>query len=191
MIPEHTWVVVDEAYAEFTDAKYLPNMIPLINENKNVLCIRTFSKYYGLAGGRIGYVIAKPDVIQLYDTVSEPFNANRIGLAGAVSTLIEDEDICTQRGQEMITARAKINETLDKMGCTSYESHCNFVFFETPYQASDVCERLLKRGVIVRSCNGWGYDKHIRMSIGTKEENETFLMELKNVLEEIKAPEYV
>ena len=90
-----------------------------------------------------------------------------------------------------MSARAKINEALDKMGCVSYESHCNFVFFETPYQANDVCEGLLKRGVIVRSCAGWGYEKHIRMTVGTKEENETFLTELANVLQEIKTPEYV
>lgn len=65
------------------------------------------------------------------------------------------------------------------MGCTVFPSQANFVFFSTPYDAAELGEKLLRKGVIVRPCGGWGYDKHLRVSIGTTEQNKKFLKELK------------
>lgn len=78
-----------------------------------------------------------------------------------------------------------MNEELTKLGCVCSPSQANFVFFSTPYLASDVAELLLQKGVIVRPCGGWGYDKHIRVSVGTHEQNEIFLEKLKEALEEL------
>lgn len=186
-IPEHTWVVLDEAYAEFAPTEVLPDTIGYIKKHKNLLCVRTFSKYYGLAGGRVGYVIADPEVITFYDTVSEPFNANRIGLAGAVATLTKDKENSKTYGNKMIADREHMNCELEKMGCKVFQSYANFVFFSTPYPASELGELLLRKGIIVRPCGGWGYTQHIRVTVGTTEQNEQFLREMKAVLDTYEA----
>lgn len=177
-MPENCWLVMDEAYAEFCDPALLPDMMRYIKAGKNVIYIHTFSKYYGLAGGRIGYLVANPEFVNWYDTVSEPFNANRIGLAGAVALLEHPED-CKKYGDIMVQDREWLNQELTAMGCTVFPSQANFVFFSTPYDAAELGEKLLRKGVIVRPCGGWGYDKHLRVSIGTTEQNKKFLKELK------------
>lgn len=84
-----------------------------IKAGKQVINIRTFSKYYGLAGGRIGYLVANPEFVNWYDTVSEPFNANRIGLAGAVALMSEEGQAeCKKYGDKMIADREMLNEDL-------------------------------------------------------------------------------
>ncbi len=181
-LPEHIWMVVDEAYAEFADKEELPDMIPYIKNRKNVIIVRTFSKYYGLAGARLGYLIAQPEVIQMYDTVSEPFNANRIALAGAVTLLEEEDDTCRKYGELLIRDRERLNKALIKMGCTPTPSAGNFVFFRMRQDAMEISDILMHRGVIVRPCNGWGYPQHLRVSVGTTEQNQSFLRELQAVL---------
>lgn len=201
-LPEHTWMVVDEAYAEFADWEELPDIISYIRNRKNVISVRTFSKYYGLAGARLGYLIAHPEVIRMYDTVSEPFNANRIALAGAVTLIEHEDDICRKYGDLLIQDRELLNKELIKMGCIPTRSGGNFVFFRI--RDDDVCQNancqdaicqnavqrdamaisnvLMHRGVIVRPCNGWGYPQHLRVSVGTTEQNQTFLRELETAL---------
>lgn len=217
-LPEHIWMVIDEAYAEFADKEELPDMISYVQNRKNVIIVRTFSKYYGLAGARLGYLIAHPEVIKMYDTVSEPFNANRIALAGAVTLIEEEYDTCRKYGELLIRDRERLNEALIKMGCTPTPSAGNFVFFRIRQDAiyqDDICQDticqdnirqntigqntigqdticqddvrqnameisdiLMHRGVIVRPCNGWGYPQHLRVSVGTTEQNQIFLREL-------------
>ncbi|AZI16303.1 histidinol-phosphate transaminase [Bifidobacterium breve] len=184
-MPADCWLVVDEAYAEFADADVLPDVIAAIKSGKQVIDVRTFSKYYGLAGGRIGYLIADPEFVNWYDTVSEPFNSNRTGLAGAVALLEQDTDECRRCRDLMVVDRERMNAELAAMGCTPVKSHANFVFFEMPYDASQVAELLLRRGVIVRPCGGWGYPNHMRVSIGTTEQNDAFLSAIRDVFAEM------
>lgn len=185
-LPERAWLVVDEAYADFADQEVLPNVIDYIKAGKQVILIRTFSKYQGLAGARIGCLVANPEFVNWYDTVSEPFNANRMGLAAAVALMEpKGKAECKKYGDLIVKDRAWLNEELTKLGCVCSPSQANFVFFSTPYLASDVAELLLQKGVIVRPCGGWGYDKHIRVSVGTHEQNEIFLEKLKEALEEL------
>lgn len=183
-LPEKCWLVIDEAYADFANPDDLPDVMKYIKAGKQVINIRTFSKYYGLAGGRIGYLVANPEFVNWYDTVSEPFNANRIGLAGAVALMSEEGQAeCKKYGDKMIADREMLNEELTKLGCECFPSQANFVFFSTPYDAGEIAEMLLRVGVIVRPCGGWGYNKHLRVSIGTTEQNKIFLEEFKKVLE--------
>lgn len=182
-LPEHTWMVVDEAYSEFTNPEELPDLMNYIKGKKNIIAVRTFSKYYGIAGARMGYLVADPEVITMYDTVSEPFNANRIALAGAVELIQNELATCKKYGDIIIQDRERMSEELEIMGCTPFPSRGNFVFFCTPYPATEVSELLLQRGIIIRPCNGWGYNYHVRVTIGTTEQNEVFLRELKKVLE--------
>jgi histidinol-phosphate aminotransferase len=85
----------------------------------------------------------------------------------------------------MIADREWMNEELTKMGCECFPSQANFVFFSSPYDASEIAEMLLKVGVIVRPCGGWGYDKHLRVSIGTTEQNKKFLEEFKKAIDSL------
>lgn len=181
-MPSNGWIVIDEAYREFADQKLVPETIDLVKSNKNILCVRTFSKYYGLAGQRIGYLVAKPEVVEFYDTVSEPFNANRVGLAGAVQIL---ESKCCEADaflHKMIEDREWLTSSLRQIGCKVNKSHTNFLFIGVPCDAAKLNEELLKQGVIVRPCKGWGFNDHIRVSIGTHKENEEFLESMKQAL---------
>lgn len=181
-LPATAWVVLDEAYREYADPTLLPDTVELIRQGRHILAVRTFSKYFGLAGGRIGYLLAAPEVITYYDTVSEPFNANRIGLAGAVATLQGDGETLQRCAAAMMADRERIIRTLRDLGCTPEVSHTNFVFFRTPYPCGQVNELLLRRGVIARPCAGWSYPDHMRVSIGTMEETRVFLAILADVL---------
>lgn len=171
-IPEHVYVILDEAYIEFCKEEYRPNTIQLVKEGCQLLCVRTFSKYYGLAGQRIGYVVASPEVIEYYNTVSEPFNANRVGLAGAVEVISNAGKEAKKYSYYMVEDRRYLLEEFNKLGLPTIETHTNFLFVETPIEGLDFSEKLLSLGVIVRPCAGWGYKKHIRISIGTKQENQ-------------------
>lgn len=177
-LPERAWLVLDEAYAEFSNADELPDTIELIKKNRHILSVRTFSKYYGLAGARIGYVIASPNVISGFDTVSEPFNANRIALAGAIECLTSDRSNVEKAAKLLLEERERVTEELEKMNLEVTKSYSNFIFFKVPCDADALGLFLTKRGVIVRPCGGWGYGNHIRVTIGTKEEMNEFLKQL-------------
>jgi len=84
-LPEGTWTILDEAYGEFALKGSLPDTGTLLEEGRNLVVVRTFSKAWGLAGARIGYALARPELVRVIDTVSEPFNANRMAIAGAHS----------------------------------------------------------------------------------------------------------
>lgn len=179
-LPENTWIVLDEAYAEFAQVSLLPETTQYIKEGRQLIVIRTFSKAFGLAGARIGYAIASPEMITVIDTVSEPFNANRIGLAAATATLKNDTDYFNRSLQSVIEDRKKISKQLQIRGFKVITSHTNFVYFETPYNADELADYLLKEGVIVRSCTGWGLTKGIRVTVGTTEECDKFLEKIKS-----------
>lgn len=174
-IPDSAWVVLDEAYAEFAHPEDLPDRSRLILEGKNLISVRTFSKAYGLAGARLGYGIAREEVITAIDTVSEPFNANRLGIAAGVAVLTKDREACESARLLIVSERERVSSQLRMMGFEVVPSRANFIFFETSRFADEVAGDLLRRGVIVRPCGGWGYEKAIRVTVGTEEENNFFL----------------
>ena len=181
-LPEHVWVVLDEAYIEFAAKDKRIEVTRLIQQGKKIIKVGTLSKYYGLAGARIGYCVSQPDVITAYDTISEPFNANRIGLAGAVCVLTDDKPTADKVGNKIIEDRDNLINQLNELGCQCDISHTNFVFFSTPHKANELADKLLTQGVIVRPCAGWGFTHHIRVTIGTSEQNTIFLATLKETL---------
>jgi len=183
----HTWLVLDEAYAEFAEQNALPDAIKKISEGHNLIVVRTFSKAYALAGVRIGYAIANKDMIKLIDTVAEPFNANRVGLVGAIASLKEDQKEYQTSLNAIIKDRKMLSEALSKFNFKGIHSHANFIFCETPYNAEELSERLLKKGIIIRPCGGWGYPNAIRISVSTTYENQKFLETLEKVLNQWQA----
>jgi len=186
VLPESAWIIMDEAYSEFMSTDKKIDTLKYIKEGANMIIVRTLSKAYGLAGVRIGYALAQEDMIATIDTVAEPFNANRIGLAGAIATIEEDREEYNQVLRQIVEDREKLQEQLKDLGLTCIPTQTNFVFFETGMDASIIGEKMLQKGVIVRPCGGWSYPQAIRVTIGTKSENQKFIDTLKSVLNEMR-----
>jgi len=143
-----------------------------------VIVLRTFSKAYGLAGLRLGYGIAAPPVRRLLDTIKEPFNLNRLSVIAGPAALA-DQDWMRRCVAETRDGRAFLSRELRDMGLTVVPSQANFVLFDSGRDGDALFERLLRRGVIVRPASGWGLDTWIRVSVGTREQNERFLAALR------------
>jgi histidinol-phosphate aminotransferase len=186
LIPDKAWIILDEAYAEFSDPGLLPDRVKLIREGKCLISVRTFSKAYGLAGARLGYAIASERIITAINTVSEPFNANRVAIAGALAVIQQDGKIMQEAVDQIKADRKKIEIRLKAINLRVIPSHANFIMFETPFLANDLFNLLLKRGVIVRSCTAWGYNQSIRVTIGSTKEMEVFLNKLVESLDELQ-----
>lgn len=174
-------VFVDEAYFEFVDDKNYPDSIKLLNEFKNLIITRTFSKMFGLAGLRIGYGIAHPELIDIINRLREPFNVNSIAQAAAVACL-KDKKYYPRIGREVVREREKLYAGLEKMGLKYSRTVTNFILVDVEKDSTEICNRLLKQGVIVRDMAFWGLKNYLRVSIGKPAENARFLKTLKSVL---------
>ena len=181
-LPRGVWLVLDEAYAEFASPEELPSVAKLLEAECGLIVVRTFSKAWGLAGARIGYALARPEMVRIIDTVSEPFNANRLAIAGASASLKEDEPAFNQALAATVRERERIAKALHDMGGTTLPSHTNFIFVTFQADAGEVSGKLLRKGVIVRPCGGWGFGCSLRVTIGTPEQNDFFLEALRGVL---------
>ncbi len=174
-------VFIDEAYFEFVDDKSYPDTIKLLKTYKNIVVTRTFSKLYGLAGLRLGYGIADKEIIDILNRLREPFNANSIAQAAAVACL-QDKAYYRRIGREVSQERKKIYLQLKKMGLGYSQTVTNFILVDVKKDSTQVCNALLKKGVIVRDMAFWGLKNYLRVSIGTPSENAQFIAALNSVL---------
>lgn len=184
-VPENVLVVLDEAYIEYVEDPNFPDGLDYLKQYSNVIVLRTFSKIYGLASLRIGYGIASPSIIELVNRVREPFNTTRMGQVAAVAAL-QDQDFvknCRQWNNEGIQY---IEQQVAKLGLTNYPANGNFVMIETNRPADQVFEQLLRRGVIIRGGHKLGYPTKIRVTVGTKQQNEQFIAALEEVLKVVE-----
>lgn len=184
-LPDDVWVVVDEAYANFADKDKLFNFVPYIGK-KRVIVMRTFSKFYGLAGARLGYILADPQAIQAYNTVTEPFNTNRTVLAGAEAAIKFDQAQSDKALAKIRGDRAMLVEALGLLGCQVAPSEANFVFAKLPDDAPNatiVSQRLMEQGVIIRDGTPWGFPRYIRITIGKHDDLEYFLEKFRALIQ--------
>jgi histidinol-phosphate aminotransferase len=167
--------VFDQAYCEFVDDPEYADGLDLLKQGRqNVIVLRTFSKAYGLAGMRLGYALVPERVCWLLDTIKEPFNLNRLSIVAGPAALADRawlEECVTQT----IAGRKLLTETLTGWGFDVAPSQANFILFDTGENAEELWDRLLRRGVIVRPCTGWGLTRHVRVTVGRPEQNERFL----------------
>jgi histidinol-phosphate aminotransferase len=178
-VPEDVVVVFDEAYYEFLPDP--PDTLKFVHEGRNAVVLRTFSKIQGLANLRIGYGIAKPELIDVLQKTRQPFNANGIAQAGALAGILDDEH--QQRTRELTwTGRDYLQREFESMGIEFVPSHANFILVKVG-DGKRVFGELMKRGVIIRDMNAYGLPEWIRVSIGTMEQNRRFLEELRRCLE--------
>jgi histidinol-phosphate aminotransferase len=181
-VPERALVVLDEAYYEYAagDPDY-PDCLPYVREGRNIALLRTFSKVYGLAGHRIGYGVMPPEIAQWLNRVREPFNVNYMAQAAAVAALGDTDHV--RRTLEMNAAgKRAFYAAFDALGLPYAPTHGNFVWVDVRKDCKAIYEALLHRGVIIRTGDIFGAPTHLRVTIGTAEENARFLNALQEVL---------
>lgn len=182
-VPETCLVCLDEAYYEYVKADDYPDAVGLVRQQCNVVALRTFSKVYGLAGLRIGYAIARPEIIAAIEQVREPFNVNSVAQAAAVAALEDEEHL--RRSREVVrSGRAYLSRELRQLGMTVYPSEGNFIWVDTHRDGTAVFRRLLQSGVIVRTGDIFGAPTFLRITIGTAVENERLVKAMAEVVRE-------
>jgi len=180
-LPPHVLLVLDEAYAEYVESPDYPESIEYVKQGRNVIMLRTFSKIYGIAGLRVGYGVARPDIIRAVEQVREPFNVNSLAQVGALAALSDEEHVARSRRNNSEGKRA-LMEGFDRLGCTYAPTQGNFIFADVKRNCREVYEGLLRKGVITRTGDIFGLPTYLRVTIGTPEENARFLAELEGIL---------
>jgi histidinol-phosphate aminotransferase len=169
-------VILDEAYVEFADF----SMLELVREYKNFIVTRTMSKAFGLAGLRIGYAVVPPEVFKEYMKIVPVFSVNRVGISAGVAALRDK----THLRQTIKTIRSGREFLQNNMPFKTYPSQANFVLVDvSPFTAKEICESLLRKGIIVRDCSSFrgSGDSLIRVSVGTNEQNIRVIKAFKGV----------
>lgn len=182
-VPPHVLVVLDEAYCEYVSDKKFPDGVKLLGQYKNLVVLRTFSKVYGLAANRIGYGVGHAEVIKLINQVREPFNTGRLAQVAAKASLLDDQFLKRSREQNQ-AGLDYYHAQFERLGLHYFKGYGNFVMVDIKHPSMDIFQMLLRKGIIVRA--GWKkYPTSIRVSVGSKEENEKFISALEHVLQEL------
>jgi histidinol-phosphate aminotransferase len=182
-VPRETLVVLDEAYQEFVDgAGWYQDALALRRKYSNLVVLRTFSKIHGLAGLRLGYGIAREEIVEYVDRVRPPFNVNLVAQAAGVAALSDDAHV--EQGRALVrTERPFLSEGLRALGATVVPSQGNFVLADFPGRpARELFEALLRQGVVVRPMHGYGFPTAQRITCGRRADNERCLAALAKVL---------
>ena len=174
-VPSSVIVVLDQAYIEYLDTTDLS--IGWLNEFDNLIITRTFSKAYGLAGLRVGYSISNPEIADYLNRIRQPFNVNHIAQSAATAAIF-DEAFLVRSVIANKNGLLQLSQGFKRLGLSYIPSHANFIAVKVT-DAGVIYQKLLEKGFIVRPVEMQGY---LRVSVGTRNENETFLDALKSVL---------
>lgn len=177
-------VVFDEAYHEFVRATDYRSALEFQGQFPNVVVLRTMSKAFGLAGLRIGFMIADPKINDLIHRIRNPFNINELAQVAAVAAF-QDIDFVKKSAQMTWEGLDYFYAQLKKMNISYTPSEGNFVLIDTGAEVTETYESLLKLGVIFRPVKNYGLPNHMRLSVGQKHENELAIEKLKLVLKKI------
>jgi histidinol-phosphate aminotransferase len=180
-IPAHALVVVDEAYYEYAGGLDIQNGMAWLNDFPNLVVVRTFSKAYGLAGLRVGYAVSHPSVAAMLNRVRQAFNVSSVALAGAAAAL-DDEAHVDAAVKIAVAERVRVAAALNAMGTPTVPTAGNFLLIEAGPLAMRRYEALLRAGVIVRPVANYQLTEHLRVTLGTVEQNDRFLSAWRKVL---------
>ena len=175
-VPERVLVVLDEAYNEYLPPERRADSVKWLKRHPNLVITRTFSKAYGLAGLRVGYALAHASVADVMNRVRQPFNVNSMALVAARAAL-GDMEFVARSYAENLQGMRQLEEGARGLGLAYIPSFGNFITVRVG-KAGEVFKRLLKRGVIVRPVGNYGLPEHLRVTVGTAQENEKFLAAL-------------
>jgi histidinol-phosphate aminotransferase len=173
-IPATTLVVVDEAYQEFVTAPGLAGALQFRSRYPNLIVTRTFSKAYALAGLRVGYAVSAVEVAGVLERLRESFNVNALALAAAEAALADQAHVAQGRDWNL-AEREWVTGCLRDRGLRVLPSQTNFVLIDLAHDAAPIERALFERGVIVRPMGGYGLPDFLRISLGTRAENERLL----------------
>lgn len=179
-IPDGILIIVDEAYYEYvTDPEY-PDTLKYFRDGRDILILRTFSKVYGLAGLRIGYGIARKDIVAEMNKIREPFNTNTLAQLAAMNALTDDWHL--KKSIEVNEQGKKFfYRELDSLGIMYVPTEANFIYMPLHVESRIIYDALLRMGVIVRPVG----PREIRVTIGVPEENKRFIEAFKIVIKSL------
>jgi histidinol-phosphate aminotransferase len=185
-VPNGTVAVVDEAYREYAEPEHRVVREPDVLAGRPLVLLRTFSKIFGLAGLRLGYAVAHPELAPFLDVVQEPFNVNRAALAAGRACLAHPERVIARR-HETAEARTLLARLLAEQGMESLPSEANFLLVNVGGDDVAVAGELLVRGFLVRPGNEFGLAGYVRITVGPPPLMERVARELAEVREAMAA----
>lgn len=183
-------LVFDEAYNEFVRHPDYESVFKQVLLTNNLVLLKTFSKSFGMAGFRLGTLIAPSEVIELFNRVRKPFNVNDLAQVAAIAAIddqkfIQESQRLTWEGLDFFMAE------LTRLQLPWIPSEGNFITFDTGRDALKVYEALLRRGIILRPILNYGFKTHLRMSVGLMDENRAAIQALEAVLEHIPQESFI
>jgi histidinol-phosphate aminotransferase len=177
-------VICDEAYYEYADRNRYPQTLQLVEEGRNVLVMRTFSKLYGLAGFRVGYCVAKENFCEALWKVSPPFSVNKFAQIGAAAALDDREHV--KRTLEMNEAgKNYLYQKLREMSVEYIPSETNFVTINAKMDTRKISEDMQKEGIIIRPLEMYGQPNFFRVTIGTPDQNQKFVEVFRKIFQKL------
>ena len=177
----NTLVVLDEAYNEYVRASDYPKTEKWLNKYRNLMIIRTLSKVFGIAGLRLGVLMAHPDWLSYYQRVRKPFNVNSLAQVAGIAA-VKDKDYLQRTQYLNAQGLDYYYSELESMGVKYWQSEANFVLIELPMPGAEAYLKLLKLGIIARPVAAYGLPNHLRLSVGLEEENRAAIDALKKIL---------
>lgn len=176
-VPEHVITVFDEAYIEFAEAEDCISMVDdaMKVTDKPIIVMKTFSKFYGMAGVRVGYVITQPEVAAEMNKLSGAYNVSKMAQAGAAEAMKDTEHGAWVK-EQVLKCRHYLQDELRNMGCTVYTSQTNFIYFDAHRPAQDVVQALIQKGIFT------SFQGINRVSVGKMDECESFIKGMREIL---------
>ena len=176
--PRGVAVILDEAYVEFSTAQDPDESLDLLKRHPNLILLRTFSKVYGLCGLRVGYALGSEEFRLAVDRVRQPFSVNALALAAATEALNHTDEV-ERRVEQTAIERMHVQTELEERGLETTDSQANFSWVSLgDRDEAEIVDGLAQRGVIVRAGNALGQEGWMRVTYGTRGENDRFLAAL-------------
>jgi histidinol-phosphate aminotransferase len=182
-VPSDVLTVIDEAYRDYVEVPDYPDGLDHLRRGRQVAVLRTFSKIHGLAGLRIGYAVTLPAIARALEAVRSPFNTSLVAQAAARAALEDRDHVTRSRQSNARELRYLLDELARRPRLRVTVGVANFLLVHTPLAGEEIYRRLLRRGVIVRPMEPYGYERSIRVSVGLHGENERFLEALDRALD--------
>jgi histidinol-phosphate aminotransferase len=181
-LPREVAVILDEAYVEFSTLQDPDESIALLDRHPNLILLRTFSKVYGLCGLRVGYALGSEEFRLAVDRVRQPFSVNALALAAATEALNHVDEV-ERRVEATAVERMHVETELEERGLETTDSQANFSWVSLGDRDEDeLVDGLAQRGVIVRAGRALGQEGWMRVTYGTRSENDRFLAALDELL---------
>ena len=176
-VPNNKIVFLDQAYFEYSDYEEEDVTLDIVNNFENLVISRTFSKAYGLAGLRVGYSVSSEPIANYLNRIRQPFNVNSLALKAAEIALSDDEHLerCLSSNKK---EKIRLYNFFQNNNFEYIDSLANFICFNCKEKSREVFERLLPKGVIARSMEVYKMQDHLRLTIGTPNENDIFMNKL-------------